>query len=262
MRGPRPPGFWMRTILAANAGVFLLSFWAPGWVLDHLALSAGGVFHHGRAWELLTHAFTHLDFHHFLLNLLALFFFGFDAEDYLGPRRFPLFYAAAAGAGGVLQAALNGTQGEWGVPILGASGAVMGILLLLTIRNPRQTVYVGLAFFLFIPVPIWLLSLLYIGTDVIGLQREIATGLPAGIAFGAHLGGAAVGAAVGLKERLAGRRGFPGTSGPFRAAGPVHGCETCRRTERDGRHLDFRVCAACGREYCHDHLAGHPCGAA
>lgn len=257
------PGSWMRLILAANAGVFLLSFWAPGWVLDHLALSAGGVFHHGRVWELLTHAFTHLDFHHFLLNLLALFFFGFDAEDHLGPRRFPVFYAASAAAGGVLQAALNGAQGEWRVPILGASGAVMGVLLLLTIRNPRQTVYIGLAFFLFIPVPIWLLSLLYVGTDVIGLQREIATGLSAGIAFGAHLGGAAVGTLYGVKERLGGRRVFPGPmSGRLRAAGPVHICDTCRRTERDGRHLDFRVCAACGREYCHEHLPGHPCGAA
>ncbi|MDX1739887.1 MAG: rhomboid family intramembrane serine protease, partial [Rhodothermales bacterium] len=129
-------------------------------------------------WQLVTYAFLHGGFGHIFFNLFLLWMFGLRIENDWGSKRFAIFYfACVIGAGLIQMFAMYGT----GIPTVGASGGVFGILLAFGMMYPDEPIYI---YFLFPVKAKWLV----IGLGVFSIFAGL-TGAQAGIAHYAHLGG-------------------------------------------------------------------------
>lgn len=178
-------------LIVINAGVFILQLLTRqqnnlGPITSWLQLDVQQVAS-GQIWRLLTYAFVHSPYMlwHVLFNMLFLWWFGSDVEDIYGPREFLAIYLVGAFLGGVACEAawLMGMTGA--VQVIGASGAVMTVLVLCALHYPTRVIYL----FLFLPVPIWLCVVYMVGSDLLGMLGVFETQ----VAFAAHLGGAAFG---------------------------------------------------------------------
>ena len=139
-------------------------------------------------WRLITYQFLHsrFDLLHIVFNMFGLFFFGPPLERFWGSRRFLVFYLVCGASGGILYSLLSHV-GLLGIgPLVGASGAIMGLLAACAILFPQFTV----VFFIF-PVPIRVMAGLF---ALISLMTVVSQGANAG-GEAAHLAGLAVGAA-------------------------------------------------------------------
>src|SRR5207248_10466 len=145
----------------------------------------------GQVWRLVTCAFCHdrLAIWHIAVNMILLFWFGTRLESMYGSREFLLFYLAAAVAGSAAYVALA-LYTDSNVPAIGASGAVMGVMMLYTIFYPFET-------FLFcwiFPVPLWILLSIYVLYDLHPVLLALSGDrLYTGVAHAGHLGGLAFG---------------------------------------------------------------------
>ena len=152
---------------------------------------------------MLTSMFLHGGWLHLAGNMLYLWIFGDNIEDRMGRLRFLLFYVVC-GLAAVLAQALPEPQGR--TPMIGASGAISGVLgaYLLLFPRARVLVLVPLGFILkAIRLPaVWVLGLWFFVQLVSSLMAPAGEG---GVAFRAHLGGFVVGL-VFAPLFLAGRR--------------------------------------------------------
>ncbi|MEZ0227276.1 MAG: rhomboid family intramembrane serine protease [Planctomycetota bacterium] len=172
-------------IILLNAIVFVLWQIAPNprFMRDHFMMSWSGVFEHGRVWTLVTHAFSHQGFFHLLWNMAYLHYFGIELEQIYGRRNFSVLYLHGAITAGLAQTAWNH---GWGVdvPGLGASGAVMAVVIVTAIFYPQRIIYVFM-----VPAPLWLLAFFKLLGDLTGMVSAAD-----GVGHAAHLGGALAGA--------------------------------------------------------------------
>jgi membrane associated rhomboid family serine protease len=148
---------------------------------------------------LVTYMFFHGDPLHLAGNMLFLWVFGDNVEDACGHARFLLLYLGAGVIGGLTHVALNLTSTA---PLIGASGAVAGIIAAYLILHPRVRVWV-LAF-KFIPLRIsaaWTL-----GAWIVLQFVMLALPSSGPIALWAHIGGLAAGSILIIVLR---RRGVP-----------------------------------------------------
>jgi membrane associated rhomboid family serine protease len=133
-------------------------------------------------WTVITYMFLHGGWLHIIFNMLALYWFGPRVEERLGGASFLALYFISGIAGALLSFAIPATRM---VPIVGASGAIMGVMVAFARYWPRVKFYV----YGVVPLDAWLLILIYVIWDVSG-----AFGIGgAGVAHFAHLGGAAAG---------------------------------------------------------------------
>jgi len=139
----------------------------------------------------ITSAFIHGGFLHLGGNMLFLWVFGDNVEDALGHTRYLLFYLVSAVAAAALQVAVDSNSV---VPVIGASGAIAGVLGGYLVLYPRAAVRVfvpWLFFFGAFPVPavlligFWFVLQLFSGFAAVGT----AAGASEGIAVWAHVGG-------------------------------------------------------------------------
>jgi membrane associated rhomboid family serine protease len=145
----------------------------------------------GQVWRLVTCAFCHdrLAIWHIAFNMILLFWFGTRLESMYGSREFLLFYLAAAVAGSVAYVALALYTGS-NVPAIGASGAVMGVMMLYTLFYPFETFLLCWIF----PVPIWILMCAYVIYDLHPVLLALSGDqIFTGVAHAGHLGGLAFG---------------------------------------------------------------------
>ena len=134
-------------------------------------------------WQLISYQFLHAGFSHLFFNLLALWMFGAELEQVWGSRRFITFYLISGIGGGLVHLGMQMLPGFQGAPTIGASGAVMGVLLGFGLTFPDRPV---MMFPLFIPIPAKYFVLIYAGIDLFsGLFSTNS-----GVAHFAHLGGA------------------------------------------------------------------------
>ncbi len=138
---------------------------------------------------LITYQFLHADWAHIAFNMLFLWVFGDNVEDALGHKRFIAFFLLCGVAGGLVHSAV---EPDSLTPVIGASGAISGVLGGYLMLYPRARLLV-LAFMV---VPIRLPALLVIGTF---FAQDLLWGLtdaPAalGTAVWAHIGGFVAGA--------------------------------------------------------------------
>lgn len=176
-------------------------------------------------WTWFTSIFAHGGFNHIAMNSIVIFFFGRIVEDYVGSRDFTLLFLASGALAGLGQIAIQIVEGV-GAGVVGASGAGLAIMGVLTILNPKLRVYL----YFILPIPIWVLTIGYALISIMGIIGPSVLG--ANVANGAHLIGLAIGLAYGhrVKDRLrapsqlqlggGGRRGPGGPGGPGRGRGP------------------------------------------
>ena len=147
----------------------------------------------------LTYAFVHLDFWHLASNMLFLWVFGHNVEDALGHLRFLIFYLLCA-AGGALFHGLLSPVSEG--PLIGASGAISGVVAAYFILHPRVRLWVLVFFRIPLPLPAFIPLTLWLGQQFLMLALD----LDGMVSWGAHVGGILAGALLVLVMR---RKGVP-----------------------------------------------------
>jgi membrane associated rhomboid family serine protease len=153
-----------------------------------------------------TSMFVHGGFWHLAGNMLYLWIFGNNIEDAMGHVKFAIFYVLC-GVAAVAAQVLPNPASE--IPMVGASGAISGVLGAYMLLYPRAKVLLGVPIgFLIVGLgrwpAIWVLVAWFVMQLVMGLFSMTST--PGGVAFGAHLGGFVVGC---LLVTLFKRRGVP-----------------------------------------------------
>jgi membrane associated rhomboid family serine protease len=136
---------------------------------------------------IFTSMFLHGGWLHLGGNMLFLWIFGNNVEDLLGRARYLLLYLACGVAAALMQAAVNPISE---VPMVGASGAIAGVLGAYLMVYPRANVHCFVwivIFFWIVTVPAWVLLGLWFAMQLLsGLAN--GPGTP-GVAFWAHIGG-------------------------------------------------------------------------
>ena len=151
---------------------------------------------------LVTSQFLHADVLHLAFNMLFLWVFGNNVEERLGRLRFLPFYLLCGVAAGLAQAA---TDPGSAIPLIGASGAVSGILGAYLVLYPRVRVWTIVLPFFFLPfkLPAWIWLGAYFVLQFVYLG-DAATSGDGGVAYMAHIGGFVAGAVL-IRPFLTGR---------------------------------------------------------
>lgn len=145
------------------------------------------------ALHVFTSMFMHGGIAHLLGNLWFLWIFGDNVEDEIGRLKFVFFYLLSGVAGAAAHVALNAKSG---IPMVGASGAISGVLGAYLVLHPTARVRMFFGLFL-VRVPAWVYLLLWAGLQVLAVtQASKLAGL--GIAYWAHLGGFAAGMVLAI----------------------------------------------------------------
>lgn len=177
---------WTGGIVAVNVAIFFL--WQvrdlQGLLFIHATVSASGVVEHGRIHTLLTSAFSHMDIKHLVFNMLFLWWFGRDLEDWYGPVRFAVLLIFSALVASLAHVGLHLALGQPWRPALGASGVVMGFMVVYAFLFPDRQMYLWGA----IPIRMRWLAPLYVLMDLFGVFHRGSR-----IGHAAHLGGALAG---------------------------------------------------------------------
>ncbi|MEO9651556.1 MAG: rhomboid family intramembrane serine protease [Roseobacter sp.] len=136
---------------------------------------------------LVTYMFLHGGWLHLAGNMLFLWIFGDNIEDVLGHGKFLAFYFACGVIAALSQYSL---QTSSDIPIVGASGAVAGIMggyFLLFPKAKVDILIILIVFFRVLPMPAWIVLAVWIGMQFVG--GLLADPDEAGVAYWAHAGG-------------------------------------------------------------------------
>lgn len=134
-----------------------------------------------RWWTVVTYMFVHDDFWHIFLNMYTLFVFGPRLEHLWGTKRFVFFYFLS-GLGALIFYTLFFRDS--GAALVGASGAIFGVMGAYALQWPKQEVYL----FWVLPMRVMTLVLLLVGFNL-AMGLFSLSGGGANIAYFAHLGG-------------------------------------------------------------------------
>ncbi|UBM57458.1 rhomboid family intramembrane serine protease [Marinilongibacter aquaticus] len=191
----------VKNLLIVNGVVFLLSNFAEQFFFSQFAFfnpilpgSDQLINPNFKIWQVITYMFMHGGIGHIFSNMFGLFIFGPALESYMGSKKFLTYYLITGVGAAVLNSVLNtyemsqltvDSAAYWRqavIPMVGASGAIFGILVAFGVLFPNVEL-----FLLFFPIPIkakyfvvlYGLYELYAGTA--GIQQ--------GVAHFAHIGG-------------------------------------------------------------------------
>lgn len=201
-------------LIGVNIAVWLFTdFLVPEQVAQAAAVGLGYIpavaFHHavlapGLAiapdpLTYVTYAFVHAGFWHLASNMLFLWVFGDNVEDAMGHFRFLLFYLICAAFGALCHGLL---ASDSQAPLIGASGAISGVVAAYVILHPRVRVWVLVFARIPLPLPAFVPLLLWIGQQFFMLIVD-----PDGnVSWSDHAGGIIAGAVLVFFMR---RRGVP-----------------------------------------------------
>ncbi len=145
-----------------------------------------------QVWRLISYQFLHGDVFHILFNMLMLFFFGPMFEILWGRKKFLRFYLICGAVGGVIYPILSGMGLiSGGLPMIGASGSLYGLLAATAILYPNAIVRV----YGIIPVKMSVLAVILVAMSVLFIWNGDNAGGEA-----AHLSGMAAGALMVLGQ--------------------------------------------------------------
>jgi membrane associated rhomboid family serine protease len=189
-RGPLRYRFYNATIALIVINVLLCLMWLvsrrmQAWELRYLALTPELVVRYNAWWQLLTYMFIHGGLWHLLFNMLALLFFGQPLERNLGSSEFLLYYFVTGIGSGVATLLVNWYSGLGAIPVVGASGAIFGVLLAFATLYPDTRILVFMLFPLRAPVAV----LVFAALELIFLLSNRYSGVAhlthlAGLVFG------------------------------------------------------------------------------
>ena len=181
--GPGPVSPLLKALIGANVVVFLAQIFFPV-LTDALGLRPVFVLH-GWIWQLVTYMFLHGGIFHILFNMLALWMFGAELERIWGTRYFLKFYFVTGIGAGALTVVFSllpfgfAQQLQYAI-IIGASGAIYGLLLAYALYFPDRPIYMYFVF----PIPA------KVFVAIMGAIAFVSSlGDAGGVANATHLGG-------------------------------------------------------------------------
>jgi len=191
----KSPPYVSWSLIAANVAIFLytLSIGDSGSkiaVVVALAFTPAEVGHHSAIlpdfvpWELtlVTYSFLHGGWLHIIGNMAFLWVFGDDVEEALGHLRFLLFYLLCAAAGAL---AFWASEPTANVPLIGASGAIAGIVGAYLLLHPCRKIWV----LAFMRIPVKLAAEWVIGFWIALQFFNVFVGADQEVAWWTHIGG-------------------------------------------------------------------------
>ena len=149
-------------------------------IYRYCALSLGTPFFH--TYQFITYMFLHANFEHIFFNMFALWMFGRTLEYELGSQRFLTFYMVCGVGAALIQYLTALAFGELPLLLVGASGAVMGLLLAFGVMHPNAVIML-----LIPPIPMkakWFVIIYAVIELFLGW-----TGFGGNVAHFAHVGG-------------------------------------------------------------------------
>jgi len=191
---------WTWALIAANVLVFVYEL-LLGKRVDDLIMTWGFVparFFSYLDWPtVFSSMFMHAGWLHIIGNMLYLWIFGDNVEDVMGKLLYPFFYLAS-GIVAVLAHALLFPGSD--VPLVGASGAIAGVLgaYLLFFPKARVLTVVFTIPFSITRIPSWILLLIWFGLQIVNSLLTASASGGAGVAYLAHIGGFGAGFLLAL----------------------------------------------------------------
>lgn len=193
-------------LIAVNIAVFLAYFPGAsdrglGWFFYTWGLVPEVVMAGQNPVSVISHMFLHGGWMHLAGNMLFLWIFGDNMEDEMGHLRFLLFYIASGIGAAALQIAADPASG---VPMVGASGAIAGVLggyLLLFPRARVDVLFIFVIFFRVFSISAWIVLGIWFGLQLFNGMANTADG----VAYLAHVGGFVAGVVLTLPVLM--RRG-------------------------------------------------------
>ena len=203
-----------RLLIVVNLAVFAWEVWLAQtggprvlvpFIEEHALVPARLLAHldDGEQWlTLFTHMFLHGGLAHVLGNMWFLWIFGGGVENRLGPFRFLAFYLLA----GLGAAALQIIVGPMAtVPMLGASGAISGVIGAYLVLFPGAWVWTLVPWIVpIVPVPAVVFLVMWVVLQAFNGIGALASGVDGGIAWWAHAGGFITGIGLVLRAKSAG----------------------------------------------------------
>lgn len=198
-------------LVALNVVVFLFQLRLSDPAMERFALTFGivplrythpllamqaGLPLHGYV-SFLTSMFLHGGWFHIISNMWILWIFGDNVEDRMGPARFLVFYLICGVCAGAVHVAAQATSK---MPVIGASGAIAGVLAAYLFLFPLARIICLIPIFfypLFVEIhAVFFIAIWFFSQFLSGTQALMAPSRGAGIAWWAHIGGFAAGAAL------------------------------------------------------------------
>lgn len=173
----------IKILLIANGVVFLFQMVWGASLTSLFGLRPVDIWTRGFIWQLGTYMFLHGGFFHILFNLFVLWMFGRSLEDIWGTRAFLKYYFVTGIGAGIITTI---TPFNFNNVVIGASGAVLAVLLAYARTWPNNPIYI---YFLF-PVPAKYFVGFLIIVDLLAVAGQPQAG---NVAHITHLGGVLVG---------------------------------------------------------------------
>jgi membrane associated rhomboid family serine protease len=182
----------VKWLIGINLGIYLLLLVlqasrlgdAAGSFIGWFGLIPALVVSKGYIWQVVTYAFVHLQFLHFLFNMFALWMFGSQIEQTWGTRRFVHLYGYSILGAALVTVAVS-YSGQLGLaptfPTIGASGGVYGILLAFGMTFPESEI-------MMFPLPLTIKAKYFVAVLIL-LALISSLSEASGVAYVAHLGG-------------------------------------------------------------------------
>ena len=176
----------VKTLIIANIGVYFLQIvfrlFDSNYLILHLGLVPRFVTKELMIWQFVTYMFLHASPFHIFFNMLTLYMFGNELERYWGTRRFINYYFIT-GIGAGVCSWLVGMQS--GGVIVGASGAIYGLLLAYGLTYPNRIVYLNFLLPIKVKWFVLIMGVFAFISSIGGSESEVASI--------AHLGGMLIG---------------------------------------------------------------------
>ncbi|MBN1998051.1 rhomboid family intramembrane serine protease [candidate division KSB1 bacterium] len=188
----------VRNLLIANVSVYVIQAFTGYFtnantispLIRLFGLTPSHLVHHFRIWQLFTYLFLHGNLLHIFFNMFALWVFGCELERYLGSKKFLRFYLITGVGAGLLSVMISWNSS---VPIIGASGAIYGVLVGFAVLWPNRIITLLLFFILPIQIKAKYLVSVLVGISLFsGIQSHLF-GVFDRVAHFTHLGGAMIG---------------------------------------------------------------------
>jgi len=159
-------------LIIINAVVFLLTTYIAPRSAYYLAMIPSFVLN-GYIWQLFTYMFVHGGFSHIFFNMLSLFIFGTMVEQRVGSKEFLLFYLLTGTVSGIISFLCYLAAGT-NVILVGASGAIYGVLLMFAVFYPYARIFVFGLIPIRAPVLVILYAFIELSSEVFGTGGNVA----------------------------------------------------------------------------------------
>ena len=232
----RPSGFGgfsyfppiIKNLLIINGAVFVFQLLLqnitfggiPGWYIINRwfalnpisGMDPVGQPYNFQIWQLITYQFMHGGFFHIAINMFILWMFGIEIENLWGSKKFLIFYLTAGVIGGLFQILLSPVLiGGLSGYTIGASGAIMGVMVVFGILFPNRLIYL----YFLIPIKVKYFIIVLVLIEIFAVNSG------GNVAHLAHVGGALTGFVYMMWDRSASFKNIFRSTSQFGGGGNI-----------------------------------------